>query len=314
MPILVAGFPVVTPPELPDLSKVDSRTLAFRALDGTYPFPSTGREFFFMPDLEGLDMPKVDLITRKVPGMDGELLSEIRVGRREIFLPLFIASDSTHTQYLDRRDDLAALFNHRRIDYRALGGTFDLVATSVRGERSLRCARVEGMTGAKWPGESSHWAKLGITAWAVQPYWRGVDWSTPIIRVPAGSSWFGVFPPDLSSSQAIGTNIPVVIHGDVDSWPVIEMIGPADSVLIEGAGIHIEIPEGLGVNEPAYIDTNPRSRAALFDNVSQWERVAPQRTLRALPPGRNLLTINLSDPAASSMARVSGPTLWERPW
>ena len=313
MPIL-AAFPVVTPEEPVDLTMVDTRTLAFRALDGTYPFPATGREFFFMPEIEGLDLPLIQVATRTIPGMDGELLSEVSVGTREIFLPLFIASDSTHLQYLDRRDALANLFNYRRVDYRAEGGTFDLVASSARGERTLRCLRTEGMTTVKRPREGAYWAKLGINALAVQPYWRGTDWQTPAIRPPTGAAWFGTFPPELSSSRALGTDVPVQVGGDVDSWPTVDLVGPADSVLIEGPGLLISIPDGLGAGEPAHIVTDPRGRVALFDNVSQWQRIAPQRLFAPLAPGRQLITIDLAGATSSSVARVSGPTLYERPW
>lgn len=307
-------FPVTTEPPSPDLSQVDSRSLAFRALDGTYPFPARTNEFFFMPDITGLDMPPRQLITKTVPGVDGEFLKEIRVGKREVFLPLWMRG-VTHAQYLDRRDELASLFDFRHFDYRAAGGTFDLVANSDRGERSLRCVYVDGMTSSKWPNESAVWAKLGLGMWACQPYWDAGRWTTGIIRQSDEEpDFFAEFPPQFSSSRVLGVDIPVNVEGDSDSWITVDLGGPASAVTVSGGGITFTIPAGLSTDQVAQIVTDPRGRGAWFDGVKDWTKVGPTTSWRPLPAGPQKLTIAVTGTTEDSWAEVSGRKLFERPW
>jgi hypothetical protein len=292
----------------------ESRTLAFRALDGTNPFPSTGREVFVMAGAEGLDMPPRVVVTRQSPGMDGEQLREIRTGRREVFLPLFLASDSSHLQYLERRDALRRLFAYRGVDYKAQDGTFDLVAESARGERSLRCVFVEGMTSAMRPDESAYWARLGLTFWAVQPYWVGQPWTTPVIRQETGAAWFGAFPPRLSSARALNQAMTVTIPGDAPSPVTVDLVGPATTVTITGPGLFLSIPSGLAIGEVARIVTDPRRRQATFDGVTDWARLAPTSTWAPLTPGDVPLSVTVTGQTASTQAVISGNTYFETPW
>jgi hypothetical protein len=311
---LLRGFPVSETPRIPDTTRLDTRTLAFRTLDGDYPFPATGREFFFMPDLDGLDLVDPEIIYRTVPGMDGALISEIRTPVRELSLPLFLSSDSSHAHYLDYRDALAGLFTRRRVDYRRLGGTFDLVASSLRGERYLRCTYTGGMKAIKRPGEGSYWAKLPISAVAVQPYWVGEGWETPVLRQPDDPDFFASFPGELSSSMALGT-FPLTVAGDVDSWPTFDIIGPSTSVTVSSSsGLSFTIPAALASGEVVQVVTDPRARTALFDGVKDWARVGATTTWRPLPPGDQELTVAVTGTSTNTQVQVRGSTFWERPW
>jgi Phage tail protein len=313
LPIL-GGVPVVTtPPPLPDLF-AESRTLTLRALDGTEPLPFTGRECFVMSDCDGLDMPPREIIRRSVPGMDGERLAEIRVGSREVFLPMWLSSDSSHLRYLESRDALARLFNYRTVDYRTLDGTFDLVARSVRGERSLRVTYLSGMNSSRWPNEGNYWAKLGLTFLAVRPYWYGEEWTTPVISIPDPVAWFGTWPGGLTTSRALGEDIPITVEGDADSWATVDLVGPASAVTISGPGLLVTIPGGLGNGERASIVTDPRGRTALFEGVKDWTRVGPTTRWAPITPGDRELTVNLGTATTASSAVVHGASLHERPW
>jgi hypothetical protein len=313
MPIL--AIPVATLAERePDRTMWDTRTFTFRDLDGNSPFAVGTSDFFYQPDITGTDMPPREIVTRQIPGMEGERLSEIRIGSREVFLPLWIKSSASHLDYLDRRDQLARLFNHRSVDYRAQDGTLDLVANSARGERSLRCVYVDGMTNTMWPNEGAFWGKLGITLRAVRPYWTGVPWATPIVRIPEPSAWFGKFPPTMTSSRAFGNDLRVTVEGDAESWPTVDLVGPATAVTIVGKGLSVSVPGGLADGETGKIVTDPRGRVALFSGVRDWSRVAPTDRYQPLLPGDNSFTITMTGATTASMAKVSGETRYERPW
>lgn len=308
MTVVLPGFPVTESPA------VESRSLAFRKLDGSYPFPATGREFFFLPELEGVDLVDPEIITKQSPGMDGEMITEIRTPRRELFLPLWIASESTHAHYLDQRDALAELFAHHGVDYRALGGTFDLVADSDRGERFLRCVYTGGMKAAKRPSEGAYWAKLGITAWAVQPHWIGERWETPIVTGGSPVNTFASFPLEFSSTLALGSEMLIAVDGDVDSWITVDITGPAETVLVEAPGLVFEIPGGVFEAETVKVVTDPRHRVALFDGINDWSRIGPATTWTPLAPGDHYMTIAVSGANSNTQAQVSGDTLYRRPW
>jgi hypothetical protein len=312
VPIL-AGIPVVVQPPQVDLLE-ESRSLRFARLDGSNPLPATGREFFFQPGIEGLDLPPRVIVTKQSPGMDGERLREIRTGRREVFLPLFIASDSSHAQYLDRRDALRGLFDYRGVDYKTADGTFDLVAESTRGTRTLRCVYVEGMSAAKWPNESTNWARLGITVWALNPYWQGARWQTPVIRQSTNAAWFGAFPGKLASTYALGTGIPITIPGDAPSPVTVDLVGPATSVTISAPGLLVSVPAGLASGEVAQIVTDPRARAARFAGTLNWSRVGPTSKWAPLEPGPQTIDIVVAGVGTGTQAVVSGPTNWDSPW
>jgi hypothetical protein len=313
MPILAIPF-VDQPPIEADRSRMDSRTLAFRDLDGNYPFSLTDGSFVFGPDAEGIDMPPREVITRTIPGLEGERLSEVRVGKREVFLPLTIRSN-THTEHLDARDRLARLFNHRRVDLRSREGTLDLVANSERGERTLRCVYVDGMTSGRAPNERAIWQKLGLNLWAVRPYWSGATWTTPTMRLPTPASFFGAFPPRLSARRVIGGTATVTVEGDVESWPVVEVVGPADSVLIEGDDFQVSIPDGLASGEPFRLVTDPRGRTALFSSVKDWTRMGPgDRYGNGFVPGDQELSVTLVGATTVTSVVIWGRTSWERPW
>lgn len=319
MPILAGAYPVVRSPEFidpfADSLFADSRYLSFRSLDGQTILPCTGDEFIATWGMQGMDVPKREPIVEQIPGSDGAELVDVNIGSREVFLPMFLGSNSGHRQYLADRAALRALFNYRRVDYRREGGTFDLVGTSVLGDRSLRCFYQSGMDG-DWEQDSSgsYFEGLGLKLLAVRPYWSSGRWSTPVIRRPSGARWFGRFPGRLASSRALGQDILVTVPGDADSWPVMDLSGPASSVEIAAAGFEVSIPGGLAEGEPARVVTRPGSRTVLFGGVKDWSRVGPTTRWRPLSPGDQMINIDVAGAGTSTFAQVSGDTLFETPW
>lgn len=317
MPIL-AAYPVVDEPAQIEDPFADSRTFAFRSLDGQTLLPCTGDEFIARWGITGLDVPDRELVEESIPGQDGTDLVDIKVGSRSYFLPLFLGSNSSHLQFLQNVARLRGLFNHRRVDYRTAGGTFDLVATSVLGERTLRSAYASGMNG-DWAQDSmgSYWRGLGLNFLAARPNWAGESWSTPEIRRPSGARFLGVFPPRLSSSRALGADLVVPVPGDADSWAVVEATGPADYVNVLGPGLEVAVPDGLAAGEQLFIDTNPASRRVLFDGVGgdvAWGRISPSTIWSPLEPGDVVLNIDMGEATDQSLAVVSGVSQWETPW
>jgi hypothetical protein len=311
---ILAPFPVIPTPGVSDL--VDSRWLAFESLDGGTVFQATGHEFFIQEGIDGLGIPPREIVTKKYPGMAGAQLKEIRTLEREIFLPLFIENSSAHAEYLNDLDALAALFDYRTVDYAANDGTLNLVATSAKGTRRLRCTYTQGMdTGYGTSSEGATWASIGLKFLCVQPYWYGDTWTTPIIQqIPITTGTFPAFPIELSSNVILGNNISVTVPGDVESYVTIDLVGPTSSVEVSSDGLLFSIPAGLADGEPAKIVTDPRSRTATFSGIEDWSRVGPATLWRPLAPGDHELDITLADGGTNTRAQVSGRSFWERPW
>ncbi len=315
---ILAPLPVVIPNPNLDLSKVETRTLGFRTLDGMDLLPFQGREFAGLDGIEGFDLPPVEVIEEDQYGDEGTRLIEMRYKPRDLFVPLWLRSDSSHLDYLrNKRARLIELFDFALVDYEVQNGTFDLVANSVDGnnERTLRCHYVSGMEGnLSRTTERAVWSKLGLKLRAAKPFWQGGEWKTPAIRIPSGASFFAEFPAQLSSARALGSDIIVTIPGNADSWPRVVAQGPAPEIEVVGPGLYVRVPDGLADGELMVVETKPGARTATFNGVENWTRVAPQRQFSRLPPGDNVFNLYLGAAGPSAFMYVAGTSQWKTPW
>lgn len=313
---LVAGYPVLTEPPGPDLSLADSRILSFRSLDGDL-FPLPGPGFFGMNGMTGLDYPDINVVRDGTPGMVGERIRNISYDTREIFIPMFTLGRD-HAELLALRDQIEDLVDFEDVDYQTLDGTFDLVANSIRGERYVRCLCTKWSTKLAKDSGGAIWEVSGLTLLAVQPLWVGESWETRPIRKAPTSSFFGKFPPTLSSSQVLGGQTTVTVPGRSGSWATADLLGPCDSVTITADGLSLSIPDGLEAGEQAKIVTNPRGRTALFgfdgSLTKDWSRIAPSDLYQPISPGIQPVTFDLENPTLATQAVLSGDSYWKRPW
>lgn len=320
---LMSGVPVVaTPPTIarPARSpfKQDTRRVGFRDLDGNdildRILDDGIRAVIPIDGLTGFDLPPRELVRASVPGMPGSRVREVRVGERTPFIPMFV-SGYGHSDYLTVRDEVAAMLSVSNVNVAATGGTFDVVAYSERSERTLRCLYAEGMEGTySQDVMGSWWESFGLSLLAVQPFWSGGEWTTPLIRTPTGARWFGHFPGKLASSRALSKGMSVIVDGDVPAWPSVDVYGPADAVTITASGLSVTVPGGLDTDEAFHLDTDPRGRVAQFDGDTDWTRVGENDKYRQLNPGENIVNITVTGATSATSARVYGPNLFERAW
>lgn len=315
---IVGAYPILSTPG----SVVDgeTRTLGFRSLDGTSIFDCTGREFAGMDGISGIDLPPVEAVEDRIPGMHGDRLLSMRYASRDIVVPLFLRSDSGHRDYLTKRGNLQALFDFQDVNYQDEGGTFDLVSNSIDGnhERSLRVRYVGGMEGnLTRTTDRLSWAMLPLKFRATRPFWRGDEWRTPDVRVPLGVSFFNRFPGRLSNDRALGAEITVTVPGTARSWPQINVIGPSTGVQITGPNMYVSVPGGLDDGEVAVIETDPelRSEGTMFNGDPDWSRVAPNCVFGSgLRPGDNTFTIDVGAGGPNTVGWVAGISQWKTPW
>jgi hypothetical protein len=274
VPIL-AAYPVVDAAQvgvdalaqIPTLA--EARGFAFRSLDGQSILPFTGNEFIARWGIQNLDVPARQIVEETIPNQDGTELTDIKVGSRTYMIPIFVGANSGHLQYLKNRARMRSFFNFRNNDPRTNGGTFDLVATSVLGERTLRSLYVDGMNGS-WDQDTAghYWETFGLQAIAVNPYWNGGTWSTSLIRQRAANDlWFTGFPGQLAATQVLNNATSIKVDGDVPSWAKIEATGPCSALTVKAGDLLIDLPEGLAPGEVFVMDTDPRTKRITFDGV-----------------------------------------------
>lgn len=305
-------------PGTPTPVPVDDRRLEFRTIDGAQSIEWTGDEWIIQSGISGLDVPPRDVITEEVPGMDGARLREIRTGTRTVVLPFFVTSANesaaSHRAQLTR---IRRMIGYRGRDYAGLEGTFDLVAVAEGGERLLRCTYVDGMEGVAGVarGSGAYWSTFDAKLIAVQPYWRGQEWSTATVGTGLGAPFVSEtapWPRSIAGSVALGEDMRVTVGGDVPSPPIIELIGPFDSARITS-------PQGLDITVGAVeagrllIETGRRRRVTI-NGTAAWALIGDSPRWHPLPPGEAVISIVATGATTATSARVHGTSLWETAW
>lgn len=299
---------------------VDDRRLEFESLDGRDIIDWSGDPFISVAGLTGVDLPPQETIREQIPGLPGGRLREVRDLERTVFLPMHVRpADRDWRALLANLGRVAGHLNWRDRDYVAAEGTFDLVAYSgVTGRRSLRCTYLEGMEGDYGADVAfGTWQILGIRLLAVDPYWRGQQWSTPTVGIPDVRPFLSDNPADhpwgLSPSVALGEEMPVTVGGGVPSPAVVELTGPATTT-------HITSPQGLDVTLGALsagqtltLDTG-RTKRCQVDGSDAWNLLGDSPQWRPLPPGEAAITIAVTGATSATRARVYGTELWQTAW
>lgn len=309
MPI-IAVTPPVTPPSTSDAVWVDSRMLALATIDDSDEQEFVTDEWVIMPGMTGMGLPPVDVITQQTPGMDGAWLREVRVGPREVFLPILAASNTSHVDYLAMLDRLQGFLDARAVaDVTAVDGSCQLIARSAWGERRLTTVYLDGMQGDEGQDRAgSYWSTFGVRLLAADPWWRAAEETVLEFKVGSGDPFLAtaasgdVWPRKLAPSVSAGADMPITVGGRVPVWPTIEVVGPATTVTVTtDAGMAVDVGAVIG-GETLTLVTDPRRRSARVNGTPAWARVAAGPRFARLSAGSN--TISVAVPGATSATRV----------
>lgn len=299
---------------------LDRRRLDFASIDGENILDLGNSSFVVQSGITGLRVPPRQVTTQEFPGLDGARLSQVATSAREVVIPLFVASDEGVGPHLRQLAEVRSFMDYRSVDYGLNEGTLDLVASQQDGTtRTLRCIYVDGMEGAEGAsaGSGGNWSIFDVKLLAVNPYWYGKGWTTPTVSLPESNPFLAndapAHPLRLSSTVALGTDMPVFVPGDVPSSPIVELIGPATTTHItSSSGLDVTIGS-LTTGQLFVLDTG-RNRAATLDGVSAWNKVGTSPRFRPLAPGGTTISIEMTGATADSRARVYGDALWETAW
>lgn len=293
--------------------------LDLRALDGSELIHADGQIWVNRAAVTGIDLAPREIVADRIAGMDGSRLVQINTLDRDVVIP-FLVRPQTRTCHEVRAQvsRLRRVLDYRRVDYAANDGHLDIVGTSGDGfSRSLRVAYVEGAEGF-YADRGPGWAVFALRFLAVDPYWRGGEWTTPLVGVDTtppflSTSGAHAWPRMLAPSVVIGADMPVDVQGDVPSAPVLDIVGPATSTTVTSpSGMSVTIG-AIGAGESFRLDTRRRVSVAL-NGSEAWGLLGASPRWAPLAPGATTISVVATGATAATRVRVWGDSLWESPW
>lgn len=288
-------------------------TLAFVAPDGTVT-PLTGQ-----PDLDvhwalgvtGRFMPPITRVEDQVYGQAGGRLRAVRVGARDVNLPLtVIGVDELAVR--GKLRSLIRLLNPQRGDGR-------LRVTAADGTvRELTCRYSEGMEGRESRSDSGQvFQRTVLVLRAADPYWYDVEQQSQTYTAGQAGMFFAspFFGLRLSSESVFGSQV-VTNDGDVETWPVWTIHGPCTSITLSNdtTGETINLPIALTAEQTVTVDTRPfRKTVRRDDGTNLYGSLSVMSSLWSLPLGDSTVTISLPGATVDSYVTLNYARRWLTP-
>lgn len=240
----------------------------------------------------------------------GSVLRHRRLAEAEVMLPILIADPD----FYQRRDD------RRRLE-QLCSGEVEVTVNHPDGWSRSRIGYLrDGLEGAYGPGEDSHnGQKIVLTMLCPDPLWYGQErvltqkvdaGRKPFITSLASPATIPFFPVILASSTVEGAYV-LDIQGDAEAWPIWEVTGPGEDLLIEDV-IHdrrIFIKGEFG--ETVTLDARAGDIFSdTFTRGELWNRASIDTDLFALTPGRNRIKITMVNARPESVVRLRYRETW----
>lgn len=295
----------------------DSREFWLESWDGLQVLPIGGYRHEGALQLQtgnlGLEEAPTDVFTEAQPQTAGAVVVDVQTPARPILLPLLVNTRDQAAQMLEVQAlrDLTDPTTGMTRD-----GNFRLVCRSASGTRQVGLVRRSGMEGT---GGLLPWvAGYVLDCEAPQPFAEDRTDQTRPFRLIAdtapflGGVWGEIY---LSSSRIASSATPVEMLSAVPVWPVIEITGPADSVLItSGNGLRIDVPAGVPGGSTLRIVTDPRHKSIRLDGAPAAGMLARGSTLAPFALGTTLVDVSAPGATADTLLRLTWRGLHRSMW
>lgn len=247
----------------------------------------------------GLEMPPVAMIEDTVPGQPGAQLRDVRIGVRETVLPFYLTDDT------DLRGLLRTLA--QRMNPQSGDGTLRHIAEDGT-SRDLTCRYTGGLEGDRVRGKAGPtWRRGALMFRAHDPFWYDTDPATTTYTTGTASTFLGTFLPiHLASDTVLGEQT-VTNDGDVETWPVWTIAGPATSITLSNVttGEAITLPITLTAGQSVTIDTRPfRKTVRRDDGTNLYGNLAAGSALWSLPQGASTVNVQVAGSTASTFVTL----------
>lgn len=310
------GFEFPTTP--PILEREDTRRVWLESMDGSLVVPlNVDVDRILKAGVTGLQLPPLDVVSSRTPGMPGGWLQEVNVLEREVFLPLKFASDASHTEFLSKLTELRGLITPIW-DLVDVGdtGTFRLGVSSASGERLLDVTYRDGWTG-DWGGAASggRFENFGLNLVAVDPFFHAREYTEFTYGVADGEVFLSstdanAWPRAVSASVTIGAGMRMTVRGDVPAWVEMEVDGPATIAELSFPGTRMTMTSPVADGSSLVLVTDPRRRSARLDGQVAWPYIDASSKFAPLRPGVNVVNVQLG----SSGEDTSMTVRWKESW
>lgn len=312
---------VSSSPPTPVAPPYDSRRLWLESWDGevVMPIPLEGfAEMIGQRGMLGLGVAPTDLATEGTPGVSGSRVVDVIERDRPVALPLAFLADAQADLWatVQRLRDLTDPTRGMTAE-----GNFRIVCASSSGTRQINLAYRSGLEGQDLEHYGVDNAVLDLLA--PMPYAEDrTDQTVPFQLLSVVRPFLSTAGTDhpwgtrrLASSTIAGEATPVQMFSSVPVYPVIEITGPADSVLIEGAnGLLIDVPLGVPGGQTLRIVTDPRHKSIRLDGALAAGMIA--RGSRFVPFSRGVTLVDVTAPGATAdtLLRLTWRGLHRSPW
>lgn len=307
--VLVSPRPAPQParPRTPDV------LMWLESWDGTQRVELSSGPVRWRSGAVGLEVPPVAPYLSASPSVAGSVVTDVATMARPVLLPVTIGGRNWTETYdaIQRLRDITDPTNGVGPD-----GNFRLVATSPRGTRQLGLVYQGGLEGDGQPSQVRQNRVLDLVA--PQPFAEDrSDQTQPFVleqdTAPfLGGVWGSV---RLVSSAVAGSDTPVTMASAVPVYPVIEITGPADSVLITaGNGLRIEVPDGVEAEQTLRIVTDPRRKSIRLNGAVAAGRVALGSRLVPFGMGTTLVDVSAPGATAATLLRLTWRGLHRGLW
>lgn len=255
------------------------------------------------PGIRGFDAPTYQFAYTESPGLDGAHLNRVRVPSREVFIPIYIEGND-RGDYLTKKRALLSAMN-------PLGSFGPGRLFVIEGDSTVRTIDMYYLDGAEGDeGVDSagfHWCRYGLRFIALDPFFYGSTVEARTFRGDVaelkpffGTPFFGL---NLNKTLSFNGTVTLDVHGDVDSWPVWNIVGPLDSVTFinHSLGQSFQFTYPLLAGQVATIDTTPGKKTVkLDDGTNLWDRLSSNPQLWPVAPYWNEIEITVTGVASAT--------------
>lgn len=252
--------------------------------------------------MSGRGLPPIEVVTRQVPQRAGTVRVSARHLERRVKVPLLLDGDVlTHRTLLRTwANNLDALDGVGKLRFGLVDG----------GQREIEASVVGGLE----LSEDTAWMTLADVEFACHdPYFRDTADSSQSAAQGTTSGLFFPLPPLYLAASEIAAEMVVDNTGDVETWPVIAVTGPATGVTVRNAttGKVLALSGTVGAGEVVTLDSRPGRKTVLRQDGLNLYPSLTSRQWFALGEGQTRIRLEATLTTAATLITVSWRRLWK---